>query len=197
MSDRSSYDQHQLLLKIATGDEFAFTELYNFHWKKVYNFLARMTKSPQVAEELMSDIFVRLWTGRELIADIKDMDAFLYKVAYNKALNFFRYTARQRKLYGAIVRQAPNVVSRVFEDPMADFELKALIHQAIDHLSPQKKLIFRMNREYLLSYEQIAQQLNLSPSTVKKSMSLALRSLRSFLHKRGIESAIILYFILL
>ncbi|MEP7258909.1 MAG: RNA polymerase sigma-70 factor [Flavitalea sp.] len=189
-----TYDHVELLNKIAAGNEQAFAELYNSYWKKVYAFLFRMTKSRQIAEELMSDIFTKLWTGRELIADINDMDAFLAKVAYNKALNFFRYTARQKKLHDIIVRQAMDG-SPAAQDPMSDYEIKELIREAIDHLSPQRKLIYRLSREYRLSNEQIAKELNLSPSTVKKTMSLALRSLKTFLHKRGIEGAASLYFL--
>jgi len=154
-----------------------------------------MTRSNQVAEELMCDIFTKLWTGRNLITEIGDMDAFLAKVAYNKALNFFRYTARQKKLQGVMAQQSLDRIA-VEADPMSDFEVKELISQAIDHLSPQRKLVFRLSREYRLSNDQIAEELNLSPTTVKKTMSLALRSLRAFLQKRGIESAVFLYYFL-
>lgn len=196
MQQRSTYDHFELLKKIAAGNEQAFGELYNAYWKKVYAFLFRMTKSRQIAEELMFDIFTKLWTGRDLIADIDDMDAFLAKVAYNKALNFFRYSARQKKLHDIIVRQAMDGSAVASQDPMSDFEIKELIREAIDHLSPQRKLIYRLSREYRLSNEQIAKELHLSPSTVKKTMSLALRSLKSFLHKSGIEGAACLFFFL-
>ena len=196
MQQRSTYHYFELLQKIASGDEHAFSRLYNSCWKKVYTFLFRMTKSRHIAEELMLDIFTKLWTGRQLIGDIDDMDAYLYRVAYNKALNFLRYTSRQKKLHEAILRQALNGSAAESPDHMAYFETKELIREAIDHLSPQRKLIYSLRKDYRLTNKQIAKELNLSPTTVKKTMSLALRSLKSFLQQKGVESATILYFYL-
>lgn len=192
MLHRSTY-YNELLERVSVGDEHAFEELYNTYWKKVYAFLFRMTKSSQVAEELMLDIFTALWTGRERIIEINDMDAFLSRSAYNRALNFFRSVARQKKLQEALIRQSLQASSVYEIRSLSDFEIKELTREAIEQLPPQRKLIYSLSRMHGLTYDQIAKELELSPTTVKKTMSLALRSLKSYLQKRGIEVSMIVF----
>ncbi|GEP89757.1 RNA polymerase sigma-70 factor, ECF subfamily [Chitinophaga terrae (ex Kim and Jung 2007)] len=194
MSVDSNYSEHEILRRIAEGDEQAFTALYNRYWNKVYTYLRRMTKSHEIAEELLYDIFTKLWTGRELITEIQHMDAFLSKVAYNKAISFFRYTATQRKMQQLVAGQmAPAQVDDA-ANRLLDSEARELLQEAIWHLSPQRRLVFTLSRDQGLTHEQIARQLNLSTQTVKKTMSNALGAIREFLHKRGVEGAMLLYF---
>ncbi len=188
-------DEDSLLqCRIAEGDEAAFTAFYHRHWEKIHGFLLRMTKSREIAEELMCDIFTKLWSGRRLMADIQDMDAFLYKVSYNKALNFFRYTARQKKLQTVIAQRIATEQSADASDRVITSETQAIIQKAIDHLSPQRRLVFTLSREQGLTHEQIAEQLNLSPQTVKKTMSQALHSIRGYLNRNGLGSIALLLF---
>lgn len=194
MSVDSNYSEHEILRRIAEGDEQAFTALYNRYWNKVYTYLRRMTKSHEIAEELLYDIFTKLWTGRELITEIQHMDAFLSKVAYNKAISFFRYTATQRKMQQLVAGQmAPAQVDDA-ANRLLDSEARELLQEAIWHLSPQRRLVFTLSRDQGLTHEQIARQLNLSTQTVKKTMSNALGAIREFLYKRGVEGAMLLYF---
>lgn len=194
MSCESNYIENDLLRRIADGDEAAFTQLYNRYWQKVYTYLLRMTKSHEIAEELLYDIFTKLWTGRELITQIRDMDAFLSKVAYNKAISFFRYAATQRKMQQLIAKQMEDLYVDDAADKLLNSEARKLLDEAVRQLSPQRKLVFSLSREQGLTHEQIARQLNLSTQTVKKTMSNALSSIREFLHKRGLEGSLLLYF---
>lgn len=141
----------------------------------------------------MLDIFTALWTGRERIIEINDMDAFLSRSAYNRALNFFRSVARQKKLQEALIRQSLQASSVYEIRSLSDFEIKELTREAIEQLPPQRKLIYSLSRMHGLTYDQIAKELELSPTTVKKTMSLALRSLKSYLQKRGIEVSMIVF----
>jgi RNA polymerase sigma-70 factor (ECF subfamily) len=152
-----------------------------------------MTRSRQIAEELMMDIFTKLWLRRDLVININDIDAYLLKTSYHKALNFFRYTARQKKLQDAIFRQAMNDGAMVTPDSMSYMETKTLINEAIEHLSPQRKLVFNLREVHRLSNNEIARELNISPTTVKKTMSSALRSVKTFLKERGIEATTCLF----
>ena len=88
MSVKPLYDEQELLLQISEGNEQAFNILFNRHWDKLFNYLFRVVKSREAAEELCIDIFTKLWIGKDLIRDIKNMDGFLYTVAHNKAMDF-------------------------------------------------------------------------------------------------------------
>lgn len=194
MSGKSNYSEIDVLRRIAEGDEQSFTALYHRYSNKVYTYLLRMTRSHEIAEELLYDIFTKLWTGRELITEIQNMDSFLSKVAYNKAISFFRYTASQRKMQQYVARQMEHATVDDAADKLLDSEARELLQEAIRQLSPQRKLVFTLSREQGLTHEQIARRLNLSTQTVKKTMSHALQSIREFLHKRGMEGAALLYF---
>jgi len=194
MSGKSNYSEIDVLRRIAEGDEQSFTALYHRYSNKVYTYLLRMTRSHEIAEELLYDIFTKLWTGRELITEIQNMDSFLSKVAYNKAISFFRYTASQRKMQQYVARQMEHATVDDAADRLLDSEARELLQEAIRQLSPQRKLVFTLSREQGLTHEQIAWRLNLSTQTVKKTMSHALQSIREFLHKRGMEGAALLYF---
>ncbi len=194
MSGESNYSEIDVLRRIAEGDEQSFTALYHRYSNKVYTYLLRMTRSHEIAEELLYDIFTKLWTGRELITEIQNMDSFLSKVAYNKAISFFRYTASQRKMQQYVARQMEHATVDDAADKLLDSEARELLQEAIRQLSPQRKLVFTLSREQGLTHEQIARRLNLSTQTVKKTMSHALQSIREFLHKRGMEGAALLYF---
>jgi RNA polymerase sigma-70 factor (ECF subfamily) len=82
------YDEKELLEQVAQGNEWAFNILFERHWDHLYNYMKRLTKSHEVAEEIVVDVFLKLWTGRELVPGIHNMDAFLFRVAQNKAMNF-------------------------------------------------------------------------------------------------------------
>ncbi|MBL7698550.1 MAG: sigma-70 family RNA polymerase sigma factor [Chitinophagaceae bacterium] len=196
MQQYSTYHQNDLLQKIASGDEHAFSELYNFHWKKVYTFLFRMTRSRQIAEELMMDIFTKLWLRRDLVININDIDAYLLKSSYHKALNFFRYTARQKKLQDALLHESAINNGTIIADSTTYLETRELINEAIDHLSPQRKVVFNLGKVHRLSNNEIARELNISPATVKKTMSSALKAVKGFLKERGIEATTCIFFFL-
>ncbi len=188
------YNEGLLLQRIAAGDEPAFTELYNHYWRKLYSYLMRMTKSHEVAEELTCDIFTKLWTGRELISEIRDMDAFLFKVARNKAISFFRIVAKQKKIQAVVARQMQYLQVADAANRLLDAETRAVLYEAVRQLSPQRRLVFTLSREEGLTHEQIAERLHLSTQTVKKTMSNALASIRVFIQKRGIDGSALIYF---
>jgi RNA polymerase sigma-70 factor (family 1) len=183
VSDKAPYDQ-ELLEQIARGSETAFKVIFDRHWDRLYNYMMVLTKSPEVAEEIASDVFLKLWTGRELLPGIHNLEAFLLRVAHNKAMDFFNVTARNAK-YQKMISEA----IRQSEVPGADYHLldkeaQGLLGEIVSGLSMQRRLVFTLHRIEGLSHEEIAKRLQLSPQTVKNTMVDAQRSLRLLLKKR-------------
>lgn len=181
-----------LLQKIADGDEHAFAELYNLYWKKTFLYLVNMTKSREIAEELLLDIFTKLWVGRILSPKINDLDAFLSKVAYHKAIDFFRFAAKEKKIQQLIAWELGQRQQASADELLLDNENKTLLLKAISKLSPKRKLIFTLSREQGLTHHQIARQLEISPHTVKKTMSEAIKAIRDHLSQYDLEYIICL-----
>ncbi|WP_343703461.1 RNA polymerase sigma-70 factor [Chitinophaga sp.] len=178
--------------QIAEGNERAFRQLYDLYWAKLYNYLIRIIKSPEITEEIVIDIFLKLWTGRELLHNIQHLDGFLRKVAYNKAMDFFKIASRDEQLKRIVAREMEMEETSGADHRLLDGESRGILQQAILQLSPQRRLIFTLSREKGLTHEQIARQLNLSRNTVRNSMAEALKSIRQYLKSNDIEPLIAL-----
>lgn len=184
MVSYSNYTTAELYQLIAGGDEQAFHFVYEQHWRKLFRFLYRMTKSREVAEELVADVFLKLWIGRELVPEIHNLDGFLYQIGRRKALDFLRLTARQSSLQKVVSLQMISEVLASTERPdqsLIEEEYRSTIEAAILQLSPQRKKIFIMSREEGMTHEEIGRELNLSPKTIKRTISDALESIRTYL----------------
>ncbi|MBE7169452.1 MAG: RNA polymerase sigma-70 factor [Williamsia sp.] len=192
MGPTPSYDEAALLQQIAAGDEQAFTVLFNRYWKQLYNYLIQLTKSHEITEEIVADVFLKLWTGRELIVNIRNIDGFLFKVAYNKTMDFFKLTARDQRLQRVLAHTIEATGERA-DQKLLDAETQKILHEAIAQLSPQRKLVYHLHRIEGLSHEQIAERLNLSRQTVKNTMTGAIRSLLHFLEQRNVQAMMLLW----
>lgn len=177
MPEDSTYDENNLLTEIATGDEQAFEMLFSNYRGRIFNYLLRITKFPEVAEELTMDIFLKLWVGRDLLRNIKNPDAFLFKVAHNKAVDFFRTASRHKRLHELYANHIQHL-HNVEQPVIAENEILETLTKIINGLPPRRKLIYKLSREENMTYEQIADYLNLSQKTVKNAMLSALKDIR-------------------
>lgn len=185
-------NEKDLLSQIAEGNEPAFRIFYDLYWEKLYNYLMSIIKSREITEEIVIDIFLKLWTGREFLQNIQHLDGFLRKVAYNKAMDFFKIASRDAQLKRVIADKMVNEASIGADHLLLDNESRNILHQAIQQLSPQRRLIFTLSREEGLTHDQIARQLNLSRNTVRNSMAEALKTIRHYLKHNDIEPLIAL-----
>lgn len=184
-------NEKELLALIAEGHEPAFRVLYDRYWEKLFNYLVHITKSREIAEEIVADVFLKLWTGRDLLQNIQHMDGFLRKVAYNKAMDFFKIASRDARLQRIIAEGMSEAAESGTDGRLLDNEYQHILREAIRQLSPQRRLIFNLSREAGLTHEQIARQLNLSRHTVRNSMAEALKSIRQYLLKYDIDTFIL------
>jgi len=187
-----SMSTYELLSRVSEGDEQAFEALFKQYRNKVYAYLLRITKFPEISEEITMDIFLKLWVRRDLLVNIKDPDAFLCKVAYNKALDFFRTTARHDRLQKAYAEHFKRLQETGQASPIQEENLE-LLKKVINGFPPRRKLIYKLSREENMTYEQIADHLNLSPKTVKNTMADALKDIRQHLSRKKDVTDIILW----
>jgi RNA polymerase sigma-70 factor (family 1) len=187
LSIQAVHNERELLRQIAQGDEQAFNTLFGLYREKLYYYLLKITKSAEISEELVIDIFLKLWLGRELTSKIEHPESFFYKVAYHKAVDFLKVTSRHARLQQVYIDRAQTETQSRIDDVIVDAELRKLVYDAVNSLPPQRKLIYTLSREEGLSHQQIAEALNLSRNTVKNSMMSATRSIGEFLRKAHAE----------
>lgn len=189
-------DDAVLQSEIASGNQAAFRDFFEKHRARLYNYLYTVVKSKEIAEEIVIDVFLKIWTGRELITEIRNMDAFLHKVAYNKALDFFRIASRNAALQKLVRREMEEAREKQADHRLQEWECRKIINRALERLSPQRRIIFTLSRMEGLSYDEIAEKLHLSRNTVRNTMAETLRSLRLHLKEYEINAVLVIGFLL-
>lgn len=177
MDNYAALSDEQLFTFLEADSEAAFNVLFERYRNKLYYYILRHVKSPEIAEEIVIDIFTKLWNGRKLASHIHEPAAFFHKVAYYKAMDFLRTTARHARLQQAYIDRMEQVAEKKPDELLIDTEARELLVRAINQLPPQRKLIYQMSREEGLSHEEIAQILNLSRSTVNNAIVAASQSI--------------------
>lgn len=193
-----SDNEQDLLRRISAGDEQAFRQLYDAHWPKVYAYLESLVKSAAIAEEMVADIFMKLWMGRNWLPNVENIGGFLRVAAKNKALDFLKVTSRQNKLISAYHADMVIAAPKGPDHHLLDSEVMKIWDEAVAQLSPRRREIFLLHRQEGLSYQEIAERMSVSPATVKKTMSAALASIREFLsvHYKDSLAALLLFLLL-
>lgn len=189
MSDLILPCEKELLLKVAGGDEHAFSELFNTHHQLLGTHIYRITNSAELAEEVVQDVFIKIWMNRETLTTIHNFRAYLFVVSKNHALNCLRKLAKERIHQKTIEENAMAIVP---EENAGLTDYYSLLDKAIDHLPPQQQKVYLLSRHNRLKYDEIANQMGLSRETVKKYLQGATHSITSFVQSNMDISAIIL-----
>ncbi len=172
----------QLLQKIQQyGDQQAFKQLYQLLFFRLYQFAYVFVHSKENAEEVVNDVFLRLWQKRAQLDTIINLEVYLYVAVKNAALNHLRKNkiAEPASLEDLTVHHlhiAPNP-----ESLLISRELQAQIWEAIEQLPPRCRLIFKLIKEDGLSYKEVAGILDISVKTVDVQLYLALKKLSNIL----------------
>ena len=178
------HDERMLLRQIAKGDAKAFKAIFDTYRSRLYYYIFGFVKSGQVAEELVMDVFMKLWTGREMIAQIENFDGFLFRVAHNKTIDFLRSAAKDPNFRELLWEEMQLVSDAGADNVLINHEYEEKVREAIALLSPQRKKVYQLSREMDLTHEEIAIQLNLSKSTVNNHLVEARQFIRRYLVNR-------------
>lgn len=190
-----SNTEKELLKRIAEGDDKSFSYLFHAHWDHIYSVAYSITKSSTLAEDLVQDIFSKIWTSRKKLIAIERFDDYLFIIARNTI-----YTAlRRQSRSDSFVRELMRIGQAAGQTPEEELSAKqshALIQEAIRQLSPQQQSVYRLSREEGLKYDQIAEKLGISKNTVRIHMIKALEFLRQYLnmHRESLLLAFFLFF---
>jgi RNA polymerase sigma-70 factor (family 1) len=157
-----------------------FSDLFRQHEHKLYTLALKLTKSDQLAKDIIQEVFLKLWDQRNQLTSILNIEAWLYRVTENKIIDFLRKASADNRLKEKIWNQLQQIVNES-EQYLAAKEYNQIIQKAIDQLPPQRKLIYQLNKENGMNYLDIADELQLSKHTVKNQLSTAIKSVRNFL----------------
>lgn len=162
------------LKEVAFGNPNAFRSFFIKYYPKVKRFIYYFIKSEEIAEDLSQDVFEYIWVNRNRLPGLQSLDAYLFCMAKNKALN---YLSRQA-LENAYAMSCPIVREYSIEEELYAAELEMLILLIIEKMPGQRRRIFEMSRYENLKNQEIADLLHLSKKTVENHLNLALKQLR-------------------
>jgi RNA polymerase sigma-70 factor (family 1) len=182
MGDSEKYDDQILLSLISQGDENAFKSLFERYRNQIFTHLYKITKSSESAEEMVLDVFLKLWLGREAIIEIKDIEAFLFRVARNKGIDFIRAARRdplrRTELWDLMQEAASNESA---DKNLLLKNTRNAIDMAVQQLSPQRQIVYLLSRKQGLSNGEISKKLGLSRLTVRNHLAASLSFIRKYI----------------
>lgn len=157
--------------------------IFTSYYEQLFNYTFSIVKSRQVAEELVMDVFLKIWLGKEIIPRIENFNAFIFRVAHNKSIDFLRSVARDPKFQDLLWEHIQVSGANHADSAIMVREYEVKLREAVDLLSPQRKKIYLMSREQDMTHDEIAVQLNLSRNTINNHIVDAQRFIRSYLIK--------------
>ncbi|HYG37043.1 MAG TPA: RNA polymerase sigma-70 factor [Cytophagales bacterium] len=170
-------DEKAVVQKLILGDELAFKQLYDKYKNILYTFCYRITKSEEWAEEIVHDVFLKIWFDRENINSDLAFGGYVYRITKNASINFIKKASVDLKLKKQYLDQVEKFNNNA-ENFLLHTETDRLLKQAIEKLPPQQQTVFRMCRIEGLTHAEISDALNLSKGTVKNYMMIAMANLK-------------------
>ena len=166
-----------LIKEIKEGDHDSFSQIYYKYSEKVYLFAFRYINNIDQAEEIVQEVFSRIWEYRDNLDENRSFNGYVLTITKNlifnenrKKVNFDTYTQYIINYLQGISNQTENQV--IYEN------VKSIISKEIDNFPPRRKQIFNLSRNEGLSHNEIAERLDISKKTVETHLRLALSRLR-------------------
>lgn len=171
----------------------AFDEIYKRYNERLYQFIYNIVKSRDDAEDIVQDVFVKVWQKRQSIDEFLSFKSFIFTISYNTSISLIRKRIKNTDFVEYIKRiQKQGELSENISQIEYN-ELEKNINKIIDKLPKKQKQVYKLSREKYLSYKDIAVELNISVSTVEKHMVKALKFLKVKLNKLSAVFFILLY----
>ena len=165
------------------NDKLAFRSFYQFYFERLFAFSMRFLKSRELAEEAISEVFMKVWTNKNKLTEIQNMDTYLYVLVKNHSLNIIKKSLKEQNTHISLDNSHIELAIENFTPESAYFaeELRDEIDKVIDSLPIACKNAFLLVKEDHLNYGQAAEILDISPFTVKNQVQKAVRKIREYL----------------
>ncbi|WP_187443961.1 RNA polymerase sigma factor [Sphingobacterium phlebotomi] len=179
MTNKQTYDQEKtLLLALKQGNEAAFDQIYETYKHRIFHNLKRMIKIPEVVNELHQDIFLKLWQYRARIDENQPLASYLFTIAKNVAIDFYKKAEKEQQLKENLLRHM-ELQQDDIENYIRHNETKELLEKLINKLPAQRQKVFRLIKLENQTYEYAATHFGVSVGTIKDHMAKAIRFLQT------------------
>ena len=177
-------DERDLLLQVAKGDRLAFKRIYDHYWSDMYALAISFLKSSYWAQDILQDLFLKLWIRRESLPSIKEFRSYIFIMLRNELITALRSKARSEQVHDKYRQQIPPDFL-LPDNRLIINELEQLIREAVMQLPPGQSLLIELTRNQGLSHEEIADRMGIAKKTVSNTLTKALNNIRNYLREHG------------
>lgn len=164
------------------NDQLAYKELFTTLYPALFQFISGILKSRQAAEEIVSDLFMKIWEKRETLEEIQNLRVYCFVAARHLSINQLE---KQKRQHNANIDDYKTRLIHPAPDPeqsMISAEMLRRIHDVVEDLPPRCKMSFKLVKEYGFKYREAAEILQVSEKTIENQLSIALRKISSAIH---------------
>jgi RNA polymerase sigma-70 factor (ECF subfamily) len=177
------YDTSTLLQEVATGSSEAFKQLFERYEAKVNHAAMLITGSRELSEDVVQDVFTRVWLKRAQLPSIGNLEGWLFVITRNQAITVMNQLAARHGREDEVARELPTFTADAAQELDAK-NVQQYIHEALHLLTEQQRKVFVMSKMEGMSRDEIAAALSLSTNTVKVHLLHASRIVRVHLTRR-------------
>lgn len=183
MAETSFFDEQHVLHRLKVGDIDAFNATYWQYHGAIYRNILRFTKNEDTAADLLQDVFVKLWEKRDTLQPGKSISGLLFVISYHLTVNHSKKALRELLAKSELSLHQSVVDS---SEEASDLESQhELLERAIAGLTEQKQLVFTRCKLEGKSYGEVARELGISKHTVKEHLSIAMKTVKTYIRQNG------------
>lgn len=186
MTNKPLDNEAQLLAAIAQGNKRAFEEVFHYYQRFVFVVAKKVLRSDELAKEIVQDVFLKIWLGREKVARIENFGAYLNTLVRNHCYDALRLMMREGQAFETL-RLNVSVHDESTQQQIDYNQAERVLKQAVASLSPQVRKAYTLCHMEGLKYEEAAAQMGISPQTLHGYMKEALAKIRAHFKQHAIE----------
>jgi RNA polymerase sigma factor (sigma-70 family) len=190
MKSLTIFDEKDLLLRLRDGDYTAFEIIYSNLKIKIAQRLMRLLNSRDLVEDVLQELFIRLWNNRKGIDAEKPIEAYLYRIAINLVNDYYREISRDKKLAEELWCRFPDLYNP-FEE-ISQVNADSELFRSINRLPEQRKKVFLLCKLDKKSYAEVSKLLQISEAAVNDHITKANRFLREN-YDKAIPFAVVIF----
>lgn len=184
------------MIRLKNGDMLAFDQIYEFYSHKLFSFIFKIIKNEAEADDIVQEVFVKIWESRDKLGDYKLLNSYLFTIAYNNSIDLIRKRINSNKYLehlknSSVIFTTPSLISEIEYS-----ELNSKVEKLIADLPERQKQVYILHKEKGLTYPEIAEQLGISKNTVENHMVKALKYLRNNIDNTMLANMLFVYLFL-
>jgi len=185
-----------LVERLHENEVAAFDTLYWKYHEVVYRNILKLVKETVVAEDILQEVFIKLWEKRQEIKASQSVAGWLFVISFNLSVNYSRKKLREQTFHQKLLSLDPGEETGVDRKALQEVQYH-LLEQAIAELSPQRRRIVTLCKLEGKTYEEVANELNISRNTVKEHLSAAMVKLNDYIQKNAEHRYVLLFLLFL